>query len=49
MKDFNYRKKITPDNLKEQHYNTLHERIIECEKRIEGLYDIIEELLKKLD
>lgn len=33
-------------------WNKVHEseqRITECEKRIEGLYDIIEELLKKMD
>ena len=36
------------DDLKQQHFTTLHERVTELEKAVEGLYDLIEELAKKI-
>ena len=38
---------MTNDNDKKQ--QTIEERITELEKKIESLYDLFEELLKKMD
>lgn len=54
LKDFSYRKSIDigPKDFviaNDKDVKTLEEKCNELEKRIEGLYDILEELLKKLD